>query len=147
MWASYRESMKGGHLLFRLRPSSSFSKQFDSEMGASSLMVLARGSSSATFFPLWREGPSSFIDVVMGYLIGKDWWRGFGKEDTVRRGEWKRHSERMMGKGISLSINDNKDDVKGCNRSVVKRSIVLMKSKLCFRIIAKLGNSKRQHCS
>ena len=95
--------------------------------GASSPMVLARGSSSATFFPLWREGPSSFIDVMMGYLIGKDWWRGFGKEDMVKRGEWRRHSERMMGKGISLSINDNKDDVKGCNQSVVKRSIVLMK--------------------
>jgi len=51
------------------------------------------------------------------------------------------------GRGISLSTNNNKDDVKGCNGSVVKRSIILMKQKLCFKITAKLGNSKRQHYS
>ena len=51
------------------------------------------------------------------------------------------------GKRMSLSTNDNKDDVKGCNGSAVKGSIVLMKQKLCFRITAKLGNPKRQHCS
>ena len=51
------------------------------------------------------------------------------------------------GKGINLSTNDSKDDLKGCNGSATKRSIVLMKQKLCFRIIVRLGNSKRQHCS
>ena len=51
------------------------------------------------------------------------------------------------GKGINLSTNDSKDDVKGCNGSATKRSIVLMKQKLCFRITVRLGNSKRQHCS
>ena len=51
------------------------------------------------------------------------------------------------GKGISLSTNDNKDDVKGYNGSAIKRSIVLMKQKLCFRITAKLGILKRQHSS
>ena len=66
-----------------------------------------------------------------------------------RQGEGKGNEKKLWandGKGINLS-NDSKDDVKGCNRSVVKRSIVLMKQKLCFRITAKLGNSKRQYCS
>ena len=48
---------------------------------------------------------------------------------------------------MSLSTTDNKDDVKGCNGSAVKRSIVLMKQKLRFKIIAKLENSKRKRCS
>ena len=51
------------------------------------------------------------------------------------------------GKGMSLSTNDNKGDVKGSNWLAIKRSIVLMKQGLCFRITAKLGNLKRQHYS
>ena len=51
------------------------------------------------------------------------------------------------GKGKSLSTKDNKSDMKGGNESAVKRGIVIMKQKLCFRITAKLGNSKRQPCS
>ena len=50
-------------------------------------------------------------------------------------------------KGMSLSTDDINDDVKGCNGLAIKRSIVLMKRKLCLRITTKLGNSKRQHCS
>ena len=50
-------------------------------------------------------------------------------------------------KGMSLSTYDINDDVKGCNGLAIKRSIVLMKRKLCLRITTKLGNSKRQHCS
>ena len=73
--------------------------------------------------------------------------REFEEKDTVR----KKGNEKTFcandGKGISLSTNDNKDDVKGCNGPAVKRSIILTKQKLCFRITAKLGNSKRQHCS
>ena len=73
--------------------------------------------------------------------------RVFEEEDMVK----KKGNEKTFcsndGKGIILSTNDNKDDVKGCNGLAVKRSIVLMKQKMCFRIIAKLGNSKRQHSS
>ena len=50
-------------------------------------------------------------------------------------------------KGMSLSTDDINDDVKGCNGLAIKRSIVLIKRKLCLRITTKLGNSKRQHCS
>ena len=50
-------------------------------------------------------------------------------------------------KGISLSTDDINADMKGCNGSSVKKGMVLMKRKLCFKITAKLGNSKRQHCS
>ena len=48
------------------------------------------------------------------------------------------------GKGKNLSTKDNKSEVKGGNGLAVKRSILLMKQKLCFRITAKLGNSKGQ---
>ena len=50
-------------------------------------------------------------------------------------------------KGMSLSTDDINDDVKGCNGLAIKRSIVLIKRKLCLRITTKLENSKRQHCS
>lgn len=73
--------------------------------------------------------------------------RVFEEEDMVK----KKGNEKTFcvneRKGISLSTNDNKNDVKGCNESVVRRSIILMKQKLCFRITAKLGNTKRQHYS
>ena len=63
----------------------------------------------------------------------------------------KRENEKAFcannGKGMSLSTNENKDDVKGYNGSATERSIVLMKQKLRFRITTKLGNPKRQHCS
>ena len=49
--------------------------------------------------------------------------------------------------GINLSIDDINDDVKGFNGSAIKKGIVLMKRNMCFRITAKLGNSKRQHYS
>jgi len=71
----------------------------------------------------------------------------FGEEDTVKR----KGNEKMFctndGKGKSLNTDDINDDVKGCNESAIKRSIILMKRKLCFRITAKLENSKRQHYS
>ena len=73
--------------------------------------------------------------------------RVFEEKDTVKKKGNEKTSCANDGKGMSLSTNDNKDYVKGYNGSVVKRSIVLMKQKLCFKIIAKLGNSKGQHCS
>ena len=36
---------------------------------------------------------------------------------------------------------------KGGDRSTIRKRMKLMKQRLCFKITAKLGNSKRQHCS
>lgn len=71
----------------------------------------------------------------------------FGEEDTVKRKGNEKTFCTNDGKGINLNTNDINDDVKGCNESTIKRSIILMKWKLCFRIIAKLENSNRQHYS
>ena len=81
-------------------------------------------------------------------IFGRNRWvRMFEEEDTVKKKGNEKTFYTNDGKGMSLSTNDNKGDVKGCNGSAIKRSIVLMKQKLCFRITAKLGNLKSQHCS
>ena len=36
---------------------------------------------------------------------------------------------------------------KGGDGSTIRKRMKLMKQRLCFKITAKLGNSKRQHCS
>ena len=36
---------------------------------------------------------------------------------------------------------------KGSDRSAIRKGMKLMKRRLCFKITAKLGNSKGQHCS
>ena len=145
MWVLYHGSIRGRHSIFRSRPLSSLERS-DLERGTSLPTVLAGGSSTATSFPLQQEEPSSFAYDMTGIwtrkidgevLRKKTWWR-----ERMRKFFWTND-----GKGNSLSTNDNKGDVKGCNGLVVKRSIVLMKQGLCFRIIAKLGNSKRQHYS
>ena len=75
------------------------------------------------------------------------WVKVFKVEDTMK----KKRDEKAFClndvKGMSLSTDDINDDVKGCNGLAIKRSIVLMKRKLCLRITTKLGNSKRQHWS
>ena len=71
----------------------------------------------------------------------------FEEEDTVKKKGNEKTFYTNDGKGMSLSTNDNKDNMKGCNGSTIKRSIVLMKQKLCFRITAKLGNPKNQYYS
>ena len=71
----------------------------------------------------------------------------FGEEDMTKRKGNEKTFYTNDGKGISLNTDDINDDVKGCNESAIKRSIVLMKRKLCFRITAKLGNLKRRYCS
>ena len=58
-----------------------------------------------------------------------------------RKEFWENDSERKIPRA-----KDNKSDMKGGNESTVKRSIELMKQKLCFRITNKLGNSKGQPC-
>ena len=70
----------------------------------------------------------------------------FEGEDTMK----KKRNEKVFCisdvKGISLSTDDINVDVKRCNRSSIKKRHGI-NEKLCFKIIAKFGNSKRQHCS
>ena len=75
------------------------------------------------------------------------WVKVFEEEDTVKKKGNEKTFYTNDGKGMSLSTNDNKDNVKGYNGSAAKRSIVLMKQKLRFRITTKLGNLTRQHYS
>ena len=87
-------------------------------------------------FCLWHDG--IWMRKIDGEVLRKKtWWR-----ERTRKFFWTND-----GKGNSLSTNENKGDVKGCNGLAVKRSIVLMKQRLCFKITAKLGNSNRQHYS
>ena len=85
----------------------------------------------------------NLLPLTLGRTFAFHWCydRIFDWHRLVRMFWGRRHSEGKgnekkfwanNGKGTSLSINDNKDDVKGCNRLAVKRSIVLMKQKLCF---------------
>ena len=75
------------------------------------------------------------------------WVKVFEEEDRMK----KKRDEKAFCicdvKGMSFSTDDINDDVKGCNGSVIKKGIVLMKRKLCFKITTKLGNSKRKHYS
>ena len=57
---------------FGSRPPSFSLERSDSERRASSPMILARGSSVATFFPLRWEEPSSFASNMRDYLNGED---------------------------------------------------------------------------
>ena len=74
-----------------------------------------------------------------GRWVVRFWGRWHGEEKGIKKAFWAND-----GKGKSLWTKDNKSDVKGGNESTAKRSIVLMKLNLCFRITAKLRNSKRQ---
>ena len=69
------------------------------------------------------------------------------REDETVKGKEKKKLWKNDEKEKKEETKDNKSDVKGSNESAVKRSIVLMKRRLCFRITAKLRNSKRQVCS
>ena len=75
-----------------------------------------------------------------------DWMKKvmrFWEDETVKGNEkkslWENDEEKK-----NKETEDNKSDRAGSNGSAVKRSIVLMKRRLCSRITAKLGNSKRQ---
>ena len=99
------------------------------------------------FLPLTAGRTLAFCQCHGGMFGRNRWVKVFEEEDTVKK---KRNEKAFYAsdvKGISLSTDDINDDVKGCNGSAIKIGIVLIKQKLCFKITAKPGNSKRQHYS
>ena len=100
---------------------------------------------------------SNFLALKVGRTLTFCWCHGgmfdwnrwinvFEEEDTMK----KKRNEKVFCisdvKGIILSTDDINVDVKRCNGSSIKKRHGI-NEKLCFRITAKFGNSKRQHCS
>ena len=75
--------------------------------------------------------------------------RGSGKERENGKRVLGRNKEFVFGLQRDSLLNTQviNAGMKGGNGSTIRKRMKLMKRQLCFKITAKLGNSKRQHCS
>ena len=100
-WVLYHGSIRGAHSLSGSCRASSLSECFDLEWRASLPTSRMVGSSEETFFPLWREEPWSFGDVIMKGLIGVTVWECLREKVRWRKGKGESVCVRNM-KEISL---------------------------------------------
>ena len=86
-------------------------------------------------------------------MIGENGWgvwgRGSGEERENRKRVLERKKEFVFGLQMDSLLNTQviNAGTKGSDVSAIRKGMKLMKWRLCFKITAKLGNSKGQHCS
>ena len=80
---------------------------------------------------------------------GGVWGGGNGEERENGERVLERKKEFVFGLQRDSLLNTQviNAGMKGDNGSTIRKRMKLMKQQMCFKIIAKLGNSKKQHCS